>query len=142
MVLDFLTLAIAVLGLSFLVTVFATMFQPVETFDRVFSELFGYSIFSIGTSYALLHLIRHLLSFKFSLPDWSSGALWLPAIFAGTFLFTFFAFDAKFFGHFDPYGSFLIAALIPASIFRLPVICALSFWEERKRKGTPVSFIR
>lgn len=142
LVLDFLTLAVAVFAQSLLISAFATMTKPSEITDKVFKESFGYSMFSIGISYLLFHTIKYLLTFKISLPDWSSGALWSPTIISGTFLLTYLAFDSLFFGHFEPYFGFLMAALIPALMFRLPVIFAISFWKERKRKGTPISYIR
>jgi hypothetical protein len=141
LVLDFLTLAIAVFCLSFLVSAFATMLKNCcEVFDRVFRELFTYSIFSIGIFYSLFHIIKYLLSLKFSIPDWLSGALWIPTIVLGTFLFTYFAFDSGLFGYFEPFIGFLSVALIPAAIFRLTVVFAISFWKERKR--TPLSIVK
>jgi hypothetical protein len=143
LVLDFLTLAIAVFCLSFLVSAFASMLKPCcEVFDRVFKELFSYSIFSIGIFYSLFHIIKYLLSFKFSMPEWLSGALWIPTIILATFLFTYFAFDSGLFGYFEPFMGFLSVALIPAAMFRLTVIFAVSFWEERKRKGTLLSITK
>jgi hypothetical protein len=140
LVLDFLTLAIAIFCLSAGVTVFATVFKSHEVFDRVFGQLFGYSIFSIGIFYALFQAIKYLLSRKFSMSDWSSGALWFPTIISGTILFTYFAFDSYFFGNFEASLNLSIAILIPAAIFRLSVVFAISFWEGRKR--TPLSIVK
>ena len=132
LVLDFLTLAIAVFWLGGGVAAFATAFKSKEVQDRVFTELFTYSSFSIVVFYSLFHLIRYLLSFKFSMPDRASGVLWFPTIILGTILFTCFAFDSFFFGHFEPTFGCLLAALIPAAIFRLTVNFVISYWQEKK----------
>lgn len=138
---DFFTLAIAVVSQSLLIAAFATMLKPENT-DRVFKELLNYSFLSIAGFYCLFQAAKYLFSCKVAVPDWSSGAVWFLSIAAGTFLFTCLAFDGFFFGHIEPYFGCLAAALIPALMFRLPVIFAVSFRKERKGRGTPVSFIR
>src|SRR5215217_4787845 len=106
LVLDFFTLSIAVISQSLFIAAFATMTKSPEITDKVFSELFNYSFFSIAGFYTLFHIVKYLLSLKFPLPDWSSGALWLSAIISGTFLFSYFAFDSRLFGYFVPFVGF------------------------------------
>ena len=140
LVLDFLTLAVAVFSLSVFFSAFSTMFKSTEVFDRIFSRFFDYSIFSIGISYPVFQLIRYFLSFRFSMPDWTSRALWIATIISGTFLFSYFAFDSKFFGDFRYFFGWLLLALIPAAMFRLPVDIFIYSWQERKR--TPLSIVK
>ena len=136
--LDFFTLAIAVLSLSVVLSAWATMFRPVEVFDRVFRGLFGYSMFSVGISYSVFQVIRYVLSCKFPTPGEASGALWIPTIISGTFLFTYFAFDSRFFGHTAVTFGWLLLAIIPAALFRLPVELVIYWWRERKIKSLSI----
>jgi hypothetical protein len=138
--LDFFTLAIAVFSLSFIISAFSTMIKSTEFFDRIFNQLFGYSVLSIGISYSIFQIIRFFLSFKFSLPDWSSGALWFSAIISGTFLFSYFAFDSGLFGNFGVFFSWLLLALTPAAVFRLPAEFLINSRQDRKR--TPLSIVK
>jgi len=140
LVLDFFTLTIAVVSQSLFIAAFATITKPPEITDKVFSQLFNYSFFSIVGFYSLFQVVKYLLSLKFSLPDWSSGVLWLSAILAGTFPFTYFAFDSLFFGHFEPSFGCLMVALIPAAMFRLPIEILIYWWQARKR--TPLSIVK
>ncbi|GEM_PF-5894379 len=142
LVLDFFTLSIAAVSQSLFIAAFATMTKPPEITDKVFSELFNYSFFSIAGFYTLFHIVKYLLSLKFPLPDWSSGALWLSAIIFAIFPFSYFAFNSSFFGHFAPSFAFLMVALVPAALFRLPIEIVIYSWRERKGKRKPLSIVK
>jgi len=130
--LDFFTLTIAVFCLSFIISAFSTMFKSTEPFEPIFSQYFGYSVFSIGASYSLFQIIGHFLSTRFFMPDWSSNLLWISAIISGTFLFTYFAFDSKFFGNFEYFFVWLLLALIPPAMFRVPLELIIYSRQESK----------
>jgi hypothetical protein len=129
LMLDFLTLGVAVLSLRVIVFAFATM---IKSSERVFGELFTISIISFGSSYLLLQAIKYLLSFKISFSDWPFNFLWFLTIVSGTFLFTFFSFESKLFGSLRVFIGFLLVALIPSAFFRLAANFVTSYGQERK----------
>jgi hypothetical protein len=141
LVLDFLTLVIAILSLTIIISAFATMLESTEITNKVFRELFQFSLLSFGSSYLLFQAIKYLLSFKIAFSNFHFNFLWLLTIVLGTYLFTYLAFDSLFFNSFEPFFGCLMVALIPSASFRLTVNFVISYWQEKKNPAK-LSIIR
>jgi len=138
LVLDFLTLVVAILSLSVIVFAFATM---IKSSERVFSELFAISIISFGSSYLVLLAIKYLLSFKISFSNLPFNLLWSLTIISGIFLFTYFSFESKLFGSLKVFIGYLLIALIPSALFRLAANF-VTFYGQEKKDSAKFSIVR
>ncbi|HEX8286394.1 MAG TPA: hypothetical protein VF556_00245 [Pyrinomonadaceae bacterium] len=122
---DFLTVLIAAMSLSFLIAAFSASINP-EKFAGVFRELLAYSLLSFITSCLILKPLEFWILSKLPFK-----LVWLLTIICGTFGFACF-FAKTFYIDFSLFFSFFAVALIPSASFRFSVNFAVSYWIERK----------